>query len=744
MNFIFKKLKTFKPLFNILLLPLIVSSCGKKEMTMEELIKKTGKEQFFAHPTYFGASIRVAQLDSILKIAPEDKKDKYELMRAEYLLLAGEPKASIQAFENLLEKSKKGLLRYTLSSQEENKITPLLALAYMRLGEVENCLHHHDASASCIIPIQPEGYHHMPEGSRKAIALFEEFLANDSQDYTSRWLLNVAYMTLGEYPAGVPEKWLIPESVFESEYPLKRFEDIAPRLGLNADGLSGGGIVDDFNNDNLLDVVISSWFPNHPLRYFINNGDGTFTDKSKTAGLTGIGGGLNIVQADYNNDGFLDIFVMRGAWMGTYGKQPNSLLRNNGDDTFTDVTIEAGLLSFMPTQATTWADFNNDGWLDLFVGNEADPENIYESEFYINNGDGTFTNQAKSAGLTVTSASDPHFVKGAAAIDFNNDGWLDLYVSTLLPGSKNLLFLNKGVDQSGNLTFEEIGESIGLGDKVSTFPTWAFDYNNDGWMDIFVAGYRPLSNAPIAGEIVREFLGERFGAETIHLYRNNKGVFEDVSKEVGLHKIGYAMGSNYGDLDNDGYLDIFLNTGEPNFQSIIPSRVFRNNIGETFQEVTTAGGFGNIQKGHGVSFSDIDNDGDQDIHTVMGGAYEGDNFFNSLLKNPYQNDNNWVTLKLEGTKANRSAIGSRLEITTMENGRERKIYHTISSGGSFGASTLRAEIGLGKASEILQVKITWAGSGTQQVFKNFTLNSFYKIVEGNAEPQLLDLKPLNF
>lgn len=238
-------------------------------------------------------------------------------------------------------------------------------------------------------------------------------------------------------------------------------------------------------------------------------------------------------------------------------------------------------------------------------------------------------------------------------------------------------------------------------------------------------------------------LGEPFLAETMHLYKNNGGVFEDVSKEVGLNKIGYAMGSNFGDLDNDGYLDIFLNTGEPNFQSIIPSKVFRNNAAEIFQDVTTAGGFGNVQKGHGVSFSDIDNDGDQDIYTVMGGAYEGDTFFNSLLKNPYQNDNNWISIRLEGTKANRSAIGSKVEVTTIENGKERKIYHTINSGGSFGSSTLRAEIGLGKASKINEIKIIWAGSGTKQVFKNMKLNSFYKIVEGNPQPQTINLKPLD-
>src|SRR5690606_28735214 len=435
-----KMLKIPKYLLKVLLPFLIITSCGKKEMTMEELKKKTGKEQFYAHPTYFGASVRVAELDSILKIAPEDQKDRYNLMRAESLLYAGKSKAAIKTLEGLLAKSKKGMVRYTLTSAEEKKISILLAIAYMRLGEQENCIHHHDASASCIIPIQPKGYHQKPEGSRKAISLFEEFLSKDSQDYTSRWLLNIAYMTLGEYPSGVPEKWLIPESAFESEYPLKKFNDIAPKLGLNVNELSGGGVVDDFNNDNLLDVMVSSWFITQHIRYFINNGDGSFTEKTETAGLMDVGGGLNMVHADYNNDGFLDVLILRGAWMEHYGKQPNSLLRNNGDNTFTDVTIEAGLLSFHPTQAAVWADFNNDGWLDLFIGNESKEDNIHPCEFYINNGDGTFSNNAISAGLTVSDANDFYYVKGVTASDFNNDGWVDIYISSLYSTKKNLLF----------------------------------------------------------------------------------------------------------------------------------------------------------------------------------------------------------------------------------------------------------------------------------------------------------------
>ncbi|MDT0646977.1 CRTAC1 family protein [Zunongwangia sp. F260] len=732
------KYLAYIPLLSFLLL----ISCNEKE-TMPELLQKTADNQFFVPDNIYASSVRAAYFDSISKVAPDNQKERYDLKKASALLYAGKTKDAIEILERLWKESNKGALRYKLEAFEEEKIGPLLALAYMRLGEQQNCIHHHDASASCIIPIDPEGYHQDPEGSRKAISLYEQFLRQDSHDYNSRWLLNVAYMTLGEYPEGVPEKWLIPESVFESEYPLKKFKDIAPKLGLNINELSGGGIVEDFNNDHLLDVLISSWFPSDHLKYFINNGDGSFSEKTETAGLEAVTGGLNMVQADYNNDGFLDIFILRGAWMGNLGKHPNSLLKNNGDDTFTDVTIEAGLLSLHPTQTATWADFNNDGWIDLFIGNESETGNVHPCELYINNGDETFSNRTASAGLTISTAEEPFYVKGVTTGDYNNDGWMDIYVSTLQSSSKNLLFLNQGPDKTGSLYFEEAGSRVGLEEQISSFPTWSVDYNNDGWMDIFVAGYQKSDFYTIVPDIVKEYLGEPNRAETMRLYQNNGGSFTDVSAKVGLNKIGYAMGANYGDLDNDGYPDIYLSTGEVSYESIIPNRVFRNNSGKEFQDVTTAGGFGHIQKGHAVSFSDIDNDGDQDIHVVMGGAYEGDNFFNSLYINPYQDENNWISLKLEGTEANRAAIGSKIEVkVTEEGGLERSIFHTISSGGSFGCSTLRAQIGLGKASAINEVKILWAGSGTTQILKNLKLNTFYKITENKAEAEELNLQPI--
>jgi tetratricopeptide (TPR) repeat protein len=720
---------------------LLFASCDKKE-TMPDIINRTAEEQFHTPENIYASSSRIAHFDSIIKAAPENEKERYNLKKADALLYGGNTEEAIEILERLWEEKKKGSLRYKLEAFEEEKIGPLLALAYMRLGEQQNCIHHHNASASCIIPIDSKGVHQAPEGSRKAIRLFEEFLRQDNHDYNSRWLLNIAYMTLGEYPESVPEKWLIPESAFESNYPLKKFQDIAPKLGLNVNDLSGGSIVDDFNNDDLLDVLVSSWFLTGELRYFINDGQGGFIEKTESAGLEEVAGGLNMLQADYNNDGFLDILILRGAWMGPLGKHPNSLLRNNGDNTFTDVTIEAGLLSYHPTQTATWADFDNDGWIDLFIGNESDKENIHPSEFYRNNGDGTFSNLTTSAGLTVSTEEEPYYIKGVTSGDYNNDGWMDIYVSTLHPTSRNLLFLNKGIDETGNLRFEEQGTLMGLGEEISTFPTWSFDYNNDGWLDIFVAGYKRSDFYTIVPDIVKEYLGEPNRAETMRLYQNNGGSFTDVSIEVGLNKIGYAMGANYGDLDNDGYPDIYLSTGEVSFESIIPNRVFRNNAGKEFQDVTTAGGFGHIQKGHAVSFSDIDNDGDQDILVVMGGAYEGDKFFNSVYINPYQDENNWITLKLEGSQANKAAIGSKIEVRVVEEGVKRSIFHTVSSGGSFGASTLRAQIGLGKASKITEVKILWAGSSTPQIFQNLELNTFYKITEGKNVAEELDLHPL--
>ncbi len=239
-------------------------------------------------------------------------------------------------------------------------------LVYLRLAETQNCcLKNHPLS--CIVPIQPEAVHTNKEGSLKAIQDFEKILEQMStcdKNYNTesfedgiKWLLNVAYMTLGEYPQKVPEKYLIPSSVFTSKIDFPRFPNIAATLNLNRFNLAGSVIVDDFNNDHYLDIVTSTWDTAGQLCFFRNEADGTFSDQTESAGLLGLYGGLNILQTDYNNDGYLDIFVLRGAWLKEKGQHPNSLLRNNGDGTFSDVTFKTGLGDIhYPTQTAAWAD----------------------------------------------------------------------------------------------------------------------------------------------------------------------------------------------------------------------------------------------------------------------------------------------------------------------------------------------------------------------------------------------------
>ncbi len=223
------------------------------------------------------------------------------------------------------------------------------------------------------------------------------------------------------------------------------------------------------------------------------------------------------------------------------------------------------------------------------------------------------------------------------------------------------------------------------------------------------------------------------------MFRNNHdGTFRDVTREAHLDRVLHTMGSNFGDIDNDGWLDFYLGTGDPNLATIIPNRMFRNVEGRLFQDVTTAAGVGHLQKGHGVAFADIDNDGDQDIYEVMGGAVTGDHFRNVLYENP-GSGNHWLTLRLEGVRSNRSAIGARIHVEVETPAGPRSIYRTVGSGGSFGASPLRQEIGLGRASAIRMVTIGWPASGTTQTLNGLELDRFYEVKEG--EPAARQVTP---
>jgi hypothetical protein len=646
------------------------------------------------------------------------------------LLNAGNAEQCIQTLGQMIDKFPGGRSQ-ALKEPEFKRVFDLLAVAHLRRGEDDNCVANHN-NASCIVPLKPEAFHKSPDGSTMAIKVFQEILSQYPNDYQSKWLLNIAYMTLGKYPSEVPPKHYIDISAMDNENQLiKPFANVATDLGVDVNGLSGGAIIEDFNNDGFQDIFCSSYGLFDQCRLFVADGNGGYVDKTSSAMLTGLKGGLNTKQADFNNDGFIDILILRGAWLDKGGEWPNSLLKNNGDGTFSDITFAAGMVSFRPTETATWGDVNGDGLLDVFIANENNATNSYPCELFINNGNETFTDKSKEWGVDGNFG----YAKAALFCDINKDGNLDLYISSIR--GKNHLFVHRGFKpNSKEVIFEDIAEKVGIEKPFMSFPAMIFDYDHDGWDDILVTSF-PLDNlSNVGGEVGAEMLGINTGIEKAKLYKNlGNEKFKDVTKEMGLDKMIFAMGFNFGDFNNDGYLDVYAGTGAFEFNSLVPNRAFLNQQGKYFAEVTSQSGLGHLQKGHGISFGDLDNDGDQDIYTTLGGAVEGDNAHNALFVNT-NHGNNWITLKLQGKTTPRDGQNSRVMITTAGPQGSKSFHHTTGSGGSFGANSLQLEAGLGNQTTISSVEIWWGGNPSKkQTFTQLQVNSVYLLKEGENAAQ---------
>jgi enediyne biosynthesis protein E4 len=498
--------------------------------------------------------------------------------------------------------------------------------------------------------------------------------------------------------------------------------------------MGGGVAVFDYNNDGLLDIFFTNGAeipslektsPDYYNRLYRNNGDGTFTDVTEKAGLQGIGYSMGVAAGDYDNDGFVDLYVT--------GVNRNQLFHNNGDGTFTDVTAKAGVAGMVANHGKAWAvtagwfDYNNDGLLDLFVVNYLDydirtaPQCHFETitiycspnDFhgmpnilYRNNGDGTFTDVSESSHISRYAGKG----MGVAFADYDNDGFTDIFVS-------NDTFPNYLLHNNGDGTFTDVATVAGVaytdsGKVVAGMGADFRDLNNDGKPDIFHTAM--------------------FG-DTFPLYKNlGGGQFEDATSAAGLTGITSrltAWGTGAFDFDNDGYKDLFTansaildNSMEVQHQPFaLPNGLFHNKGGLTFEDLSSRAGpdFAVPAAHRGAAFGDLNNDGKIDIVvTVLNGPPQ-------ILMNRSTNKNHWIILQLTGTKSNRDGLGTKVRITT-DHGSQ---YNSATTAVGYNSSSdKRIHFGLGESSVIDRIELWWP-SGIRQVLTNVKADQILPVRE---------------
>ena len=498
--------------------------------------------------------------------------------------------------------------------------------------------------------------------------------------------------------------------------------------------MTGGVAVFDYNNDGLLDIFFTNGAeipalkktnPSYYNRLYRNNGDGTFTDVTEKAGLSGVGYSMGVAAGDYDNDGFVDLYVA--------GFNRNQLFHNNGDGTFTDVTEKAGVGGVIPglgkpwSVTSGWIDYNNDGLLDLFVVNYLDysiltahscqTDNIIDycspNEYagtpnilYRNNGDGTFTDVSKQTHLAQYVGKG----MGVAFADYDGDGFTDIFVSN--DTSPNFLLHN-----NGDGTFTDVALMAGVaynenGKTVAGMGTDFRDIDNDGKPDIFHAAM--------------------FG-DSFPFYRNlGNGQFEDVTDKTGITAMTNrltAWGTGIFDFDNDGNKDIFIagsaildNSMEVNHKPYpLPNGLYRNLGNMVFKDVSMQVGRDlSAPAAHrGAAFGDFNNDGRIDIVvTVLNGKPQ-------LLMNRSRNQNHWIILKLVGVADNRDGLGTKVKITTANGVQFNEATTAV---GYNSSSDKRVYFGLGNATVVDRIELAWP-TGVKQELKNVTADQILTIIE---------------
>ena len=519
---------------------------------------------------------------------------------------------------------------------------------------------------------------------------------------------------LGGYPAEAQAEHRV--QMASGRYPTELvYVDVAEKIGLDKTSGGRGTAVFDYDGDGNLDVLISA--VSGGISLYHNNGDGTFSDVSVGSGLDSWVNSWGVAIGDYNNDGFPDVLVTR---LGFFWGDP-ALFRNNGDGTFTNVTQEAGIKVWTPGFMAAWVDYNCDGLLDLFIpGNLGGLFHRNRPDcLYRNNGDGTFTEVTEQSGIAKQWSTI-----GACWGDFDNDGYPDLFLSSAL-GPPSLYHNN------GDGTFTNVSQPAGLTEPGLGFITCCCDYDDDGWLDIVQFVWCPYDDMIYS---LRHGEGPP-GGGPLRIYHNNRdGTFTNVSRDLGITESWGTMSGNAADLNNDGHLDLVLGNGGPQMDRTEPLVVLQNIQGQ-FRNVTFSAGLPAAGKTHGANVADLFSDGRMHIIAAAGGMYPGDLLTTSVYQ-PKKLPANYLNVRLMGTRSNRDAIGARVRLTA--GGRDQ--HRLVSGGTGFGSLPLEQHFGLGCGRTIEEIEVWWP-SGARQRFVSPPVNATIRIVEGDSGFTLIKKGP---
>ena len=610
----------------------------------------------------------IAELEGPLQAAGDAKTTANALVyKAMMFQSEGDPK---HAYETLEEARSLVAKNDSLAQEMLYTIIYFQGVAAMRRGENDNCIDCRGES-SCILPISPAAVHTNPTGSRLAIGHFTEYLEQFPDDLEVQWLLNLAHMTLGEYPDKVDSRFLISlDRYCKSEFDIGRFRDVGHLVGVNRFNQAGGAIMEDFDNDGRLDIAVTSFDPTLPMSYYRNKGDGTFEDRSQEAGVTNQLGGLVCVQTDYNNDGRMDVFIPRGAWL-SHAIRP-SLLRNNGDGTFTDVTKEAGLLDPVNSNRRGLGRLRQRRLARPVRLLRAQPNRLYHNQRRRHLRGGGLPRRP----VTPRCSASARERRGSTSITTA----IPTCFSTTWSGAA-ALYRN---DRNGRFT--NVTSQMGIDGPYYGFSCWAWDYDNDGWLDIFATSY----DRTIA-DVVKGLMGQP------HTRQFQQALSERARKAVrerdqasgpghGLRHHGEQLTATSTTTASSTCIWAPANRASPRSS---PTGCSRTWPASGSPRSPGPPGTGHLQKGHGVACGDWDRDGDVDLFVQTGGAVNGDKFHNLLFQNPGQG-NHWLTVKLVGKKTNRAAIGARIKVVTAGE-QPLTVHRHVSSGSSFGANPLATD-----------------------------------------------------